>query len=94
MRVEQAGELGLRHPFIFDDQGPIPAWLNTIMNGIPSSETTAEAKIDYFLGAIFDEDAVLTDMQVEKARTSGIEARNGRDSRTADAVGRNESQLG
>lgn len=62
-------------PESLDIEVPIPSWLNTIMNGIPSSETTAEAKIDYFLGAIFDEDAVLTDMQVEKARTSGIEAR-------------------
>lgn len=62
-------------PESLDIEVPIPAWLNTIMNGVTSTETTAEAKIDYFLGAIFDEDAVLTDMQVEKARTSGIEAR-------------------
>lgn len=62
-------------PESLDIEVPIPAWLNTIMQGSTSQETTAEAKIDYFLGAIFDEDAVLTDMQVEKARTSGIEAR-------------------
>lgn len=61
-------------PESIDIQVPIPAWLNKIMTD-SETDTTAEAKIDYFLGALFDEDAVLTDMQVEKARTSGIEAR-------------------
>lgn len=64
-------------PESLDIEVPIPAWLNTIMNGVASVETTAEAKIDYFLGAIFDEDAVLTDMQVDRALTSGIESRKG-----------------
>lgn len=62
-------------PESLDVEVTIPAWLNTIMQGSTSQETTAEAKIDYFLGAIFDEDSVIVDMQVEKARTSGIEAR-------------------
>lgn len=62
-------------PAGLDIEVPIPAWLNTIMTGATASETTAEAKIDYFLGALFDTDAVMVDMQVEKARTSGIEAR-------------------
>lgn len=62
-------------PASLDIEITVPAWLNTIMNGATTAEGTAEAKIDYFLGALFDEDAVMVDMQVEKARTTPIEAR-------------------
>ena len=62
-------------PERLDVEVTIPAWLNTIMQGATSAETKAEAKIDYFLGALFDEDACMVDMQVEKARTTPVEAR-------------------
>lgn len=64
-------------PSVIDIKAPIPAWLNTIMTGSTASDTTADVKIDYFLGAIFDKDAVLTDMQVQRANTTPIEARKG-----------------
>lgn len=64
-------------PASIDMSVKIPAWLNTIMTGSAAQETTANVNIDYFLGAIFDKDAVLTDMQVEKALTTPVEARKG-----------------
>lgn len=64
-------------PAEIDVTVPIPAWLNTIMSGVTASDTTANVNIPYFLGAIFDRDACMTDMQVERALTSGIESRKG-----------------
>lgn len=64
-------------PAEIDVTVPIPAWLNSIMTGATASDTTANVNIDYFLGAIFDRDACMTDMQVDRALTSGVEARKG-----------------
>lgn len=62
-------------PSTIDMTVPIPAWLNSIMTGGAATDTTANVKIDYFLGAIFDRDACLVDMQLERALTTPVEAR-------------------
>lgn len=64
-------------PAEIDMTVPIPAWLNTIMSGQTAQDTTANVNISYFLGAIFDRDACLVDMQVERANTTPVEARKG-----------------
>lgn len=57
---------------------PIPGWVNKLLtSGSSTSDTTSEVSISYLLGALFDTDACLVDMKVDKALTTPIEARKG-----------------
>ena len=37
----------------------------------------AQVELEYVVGAIFDRDGLMTDFQLESARTTGVEARKG-----------------
>ena len=54
----------------------IPAWLmNLIGNTTGSSDTDYVFQPDYLMGAIFDRRSVMTNFQLEDARTTKLEAR-------------------
>lgn len=54
----------------------VPGWLDDAINST-STDTDAKYTInpDYVLGCMFDKDAVMTDFQLEDARTTPVEAR-------------------
>ena len=54
----------------------IPGWLQDLIgNTTGSSDTAFEFQPDYILGAIFDRRSVMTNFQMEDARTSPLESR-------------------
>lgn len=56
----------------------VPGWLESLItSGSTTTDTSYTANVAHVLAVIFDEDSVMTDFQLENARTSPVEARKG-----------------
>lgn len=54
----------------------VPDWLESaITSGVTTTDTKFTFNPDYVVGCLFDKDAVMTDFQLEDARTTPVEAR-------------------
>lgn len=84
LKTENFEEIDYWQTFSMDDsvkatadiKVTIPGWLEDLIgNTTGSSDTAFEFHPDYILGAIFDRRAVMTNYQLEDARTSPLESR-------------------